>query len=274
MKTYLTKKILIILILLFIIISINIFYYSSNIELFDTIQPTEPAAPAAPAKPLQVIPLNIFQTWETHKLPPKMTECVEKLKSANPEFSYHLYDDKECREFIKNNFENDVLYAYDTLIPGAYKADLWRYCILYKYGGIYLDIKYYPVNGYKFITLTDKEYFVKDIEASGSGIYNALIICKPDNEILLKCINQIVVNVRERFYGVSSLSITGPLLMKQFITLNEPDLELVKTNKLIINLHKKPILQIYDEYFDEQKTFIKIPHYGELWGNRLVYTNG
>jgi mannosyltransferase OCH1-like enzyme len=79
-----------------------------------------------------------------------MQECVDKLKKDNPEFEYHFYDDNQCREYIKDNFNKDVLHAFDKLIPGAFKADLWRYCILYKKGGIYLDIKYQCENNFKF----------------------------------------------------------------------------------------------------------------------------
>jgi mannosyltransferase OCH1-like enzyme len=136
------------------------------------------------------VPLNIFQTWKTKDLPPKMKECVENLKKENTEFTHYLYDDNDCRNFIINNFDKNIIKAYDSLIPGAYKADLWRYCVLYKLGGIYLDIKYYCVNGFKLKTLTDKEYFIRDIEASGSGIYNAFMICKPGNKKLLNCINK------------------------------------------------------------------------------------
>ena len=45
-----------------------------------------------------------------------------------------------CREFIKVNFNPLVLKAYDTLIPTAYKADLFRLCVLYINGGIYGDL--------------------------------------------------------------------------------------------------------------------------------------
>jgi len=33
-----------------------------------------------------------------------------------------------------------VKEAYDALIPGAFKADLFRYCVLFIYGGVYADI--------------------------------------------------------------------------------------------------------------------------------------
>ena len=56
-----------------------------------------------------------------------MTLYILKIKNLNPKFNYFLFDDNDCREFIRLNFRPDVLNAYDRLIPGAYKADLWRY---------------------------------------------------------------------------------------------------------------------------------------------------
>ena len=59
-----------------------------------------------------------------------------KILNNNPEFNHYLYDDKMCREFIKQNFQK-CFYVFDKLKPGAYKADLWRYCILYKWRYLY-----------------------------------------------------------------------------------------------------------------------------------------
>ena len=102
-----------------------------------------------------IIPLNIFQTWWTKEnLTPCMFQCINIIKNNNPRFNYRLFDDNDCREFIEKNFNSVVLKAYDSLIPGAYKADLWRYCVLFKLGGIYLDIKYQPIHNFKFINLT------------------------------------------------------------------------------------------------------------------------
>lgn len=38
------------------------------------------------------------------------------------------------------HFPAEVKEAYDDLIPGAFKADLFRYCVLFIYGGVYADI--------------------------------------------------------------------------------------------------------------------------------------
>ena len=232
-----------------------------------------------------VIPLDIYQTWGTKDLSPKMKECIETLKKENPEFTHHLYDDNDCYKFIKDNFDKNVADAYDNIIPGAYKADLWRYCILYKKGGIYLDIKYYTVNGFKLINLTDKEYFVRDIEVSGRGIYNAFMICKAGNSHLLKAINKIVENVKNNYYGKTIFSPTGPILLREQFTddelknATENGLELCDVNdnntcptKTCISLNKNAILAIYEEYRNEQHSTKKTSYY-DLWYQRKIYKN-
>jgi Glycosyltransferase sugar-binding region containing DXD motif len=221
-----------------------------------------------------VIPLNIFQTWHTKTLPPYMQKCVNSIKECNPEFRHFLYDDEDCRQFISQNYDQDVLTAYDTLIPGAYKADLWRYCVLYKYGGIYLDIKYQCVNGFKLIGLTDREYFVRDRDQNIHGIYNAFMICKAGNPIMWKCIRQIVDNVENRYYGKTPLDVTGPNMMNLMFTPNELRQYVtlyLHNNGIMIIYNGTAILAVYPEYREEQKTFQKTLYYDTLWKRREIF---
>jgi mannosyltransferase OCH1-like enzyme len=222
-----------------------------------------------------VVPLNIFQTWHTKELPPLMLNCVNKIKNNNPRFSYYLFDDNDCREFIKNNFDDSVINAFEKIIPGAYKADLWRYCVLYKLGGIYLDIKYEPVNNFKLITLTEKEHWVLDID--GTGIYNALIVSKPGNPILLRAINEIVNNVKIKYYGLSSLSPTGPLLLSKYFSIQEKKkLDMrhdfcIDFNNRYIYFNGYIVLKQYNGYLKEHGKNQKVRHYSELWARRAIY---
>ena len=219
-----------------------------------------------------IIPLNLFQTWHTLDLPPKMKNSVELLKRQNPEFKHHLYDDKMCRDFIEQNYDKDVLYSFDKLKPGAYKSDLWRYCVLYKYGGIYLDIKYICVNGFKFKHLTNKEYYVRDlIHQSNAGIYQALLITLPNNTILYECIQDIVDNVKNNIYGCNSLIVTGPQLMaKKFYNIDINNLELSFNGNSIL-MRKEVILNIYSEYRKEQFLNQKSEYYGNAWIKKSIY---
>ena len=60
-------------------------------------------------------------------------EQFKAMKDLNKHITFHLFNDDDCRNYIKNNFETKVLHK-DSLNPSAYKADLWRYCVLYKEG--------------------------------------------------------------------------------------------------------------------------------------------
>jgi mannosyltransferase OCH1-like enzyme len=224
------------------------------------------------------IPANIFQTWHTKMLPPKMFTSIAKIKQLNPGFKYYLFDDNDCRDFIQNNFEYNVLNAYDRLIPGAYKADLWRYCVLYKHGGIYLDIKYIPNNNFKFINFLKKEHWVLDV--NNVGIYNAFMVCKPGNEILLKAINQIVENVDQKFYGSSWLEPTGPRLLSKYFTDKEKQ-KIDITHILIgsgsadsqkyIMFKNILVLKCYTGYHAEREKYSIKEHYAKLWERRQIY---
>lgn len=230
-----------------------------------------------PLKPIYniIIPTNIFQTWQSKFLPPLMDRSINLIRFLNPRFKYFLFDDNDCRKFIRDYFKPDVLWAYDNLIPGAYKADLWRYCILFIHGGIYLDIKYTPLNGFKFINLTEKEHLVSDID--NTGIYNALMVCLPKNELLYKAIRQIVENVKTKFYGNNFLEPTGPKLLSKFISTsdNTVDLKHVElhgnTNFRVIYFNNIPILKSYNGHTMERDKYSKKKHYSILWNERRVY---
>jgi hypothetical protein len=252
--------------------------------------------------PHVLIPLNIFSHWHTLDLPLEMNECVNTIKQLNPEFNYYLYDTKMSRQFIKDNFHIDVLDSYDHLIPEAYKADLWRYCILYVYGGIYLDIKFRPVNGFKLINLIDREYFIIDRPhqynlKNNWCVSNGFIITKKNNPILLKCIEKIVNNVKNKYYGDNCLHPTGPALLGEIYfnsnSYNNCKIILssdycIKFRSYMINadwIHFKIkqhliyqnniILEKYDNYRKDQKKYIdskKTPkYYGILWKEKKIY---
>jgi mannosyltransferase OCH1-like enzyme len=229
-----------------------------------------------------VVPLKIYQTWRTKDLPPKMAENVELIKRQCPSFEHILFDDNDCREFIKNNFEQDVLNAYDSLIPGAYKADLWRLCILYIKGGIYMDIKLSLVNnGFKLIELTENEHFVLDRKGYTKyefPIYNAFIVAKQNNPLLLLGIRKIVQNVKNKYYGDCPLDPTGPGMLGEIIHQTNiiPNIDMFNYNcvgdcKYIIYKNRFVISNSYEGYNEEGRHNPTIKYYTDCWCNRTVY---
>ena len=223
-----------------------------------------------------IIPLYIFQTWHTKQnLNLQMFNAINNIKTQNPEFKHFLFDDNDCRNFIKRHFRKEVLSAYDSLIPGAYKADLWRYCVLFIVGGIYIDIKFKMTNEFKLIHLIQKEHFVLDSDKN--GIYNAFMVCKPGNKLLFTAINMIVQNVKTKFYGGSFLEPTGPRLLAKVISINDSCVDLThleldhNNNKRVIMLKNKIILNCYDGHINDRIKCSKTSHYSTLWKAKNIY---
>jgi mannosyltransferase OCH1-like enzyme len=265
-------------------------YFHNKIKAKQIIKNPYTSSPYNYPKP-QVIPRKLFQMWHSKELPPKMQENVESLKKKNPELEYFLYDDKECANFIKTHFSENVLKAYNKLLPAAYKADLWRYCVMYIHGGVYLDIKYKCVDGFKFVDIMDREHFVLDTDPGNwkpgtYGIYNAFIIAKPGNPSFLKYIQSIVHHTQINYYGYNPLYPTGPGLLGELYfgnildnisdnirKLDDFDLVHDNINKTAFVIYKNQIiLQEYPEYRMEQKAKQNHKHYGELWKERAIYS--
>ena len=224
-----------------------------------------------------VIPLKIHQVWHLNELPNCMKQCINNIKSNNPEFEHKLFTIYECREFIKNNFPENILVAFDSILPYAVKIDLWRYCILYLHGGIYLDVTYYCINNFKLIYLTDREYFCRDISTCSKekGIYNSLIICKPKNVIILKCINKIVESIEKTSYENNCLCPASPKVLKYFFSNQEiSDFKLeikynYKKHAIGISWENMEILKLHEDCSKEQQDDRK--QWINCWKNRNIY---
>lgn len=87
----------------------------------------------------QRIPKIIWQTMKTNVVPKIMKDYSNSWIEQNPEYEYRFFDDKDIYQFIDAEFP-EYISAYKKIKHGAVQADLWRYLILYKYGGVYADI--------------------------------------------------------------------------------------------------------------------------------------
>jgi len=221
---------------------------------------------------IPVVPLKVYMTWGYKSIPPKMKNHLEKLKRENPEFEFIIFDDEDCKKFLTDNFNKEILWGFNKLVPGAYKADLWRLCILYINGGFYIDIKLKCLNGFKLIELSESEHFVMD--RPPNYILNSFMVCKAGNPFLKKCIDEIITNIKTNYYGNDCLSPTGPGNLGKVMTHNNfnlnIDLSLPQHGEFIV-YKGIGIMKGYDGYGDERKRFSKTRHYGELWNSKLIY---
>ena len=232
---------------------------------------------------INTIPNNVFLTYSSITLPPYMANTVYENALNNPEFNFFVFDNDMCSNFIKNNFDNDVLIAFNNIKAGAYKADLWRYCVLYMYGGVYMDIKF--VLNYKLTDIINKygSIFVKDVDyysnSCKKGTFNGFMISDAKNPIFYDCIQQIVINYKNKYYGKNVLYPTGPCLLGYIIRSKYNDTQfklhvvegILGSPYTINDFHNNIIISQYSNYRSELVKSNNI-HYGELWKNYDIYS--
>jgi mannosyltransferase OCH1-like enzyme len=161
------------------------------------------------------IPKKIIQTWEHKNFEPEFQEIIDYWKKNNPDYEYLLFDKNERSLFIKNNFNEDVYETYNLLVPGANKADLFRYCYLYINGGVYVDIDTLCIGKLDNILLSEINLVVLiDFNSNPfEGQHNlacGFIASIPKHPALLNSINFIVDNVKNNIIFQSRLDFTGP----------------------------------------------------------------
>ncbi len=222
------------------------------------------------------IPKNIFQTWETEEVPEIVYERVQKMKEENPDWKYFFFNSDLRRDFIQRHFDQSVLYAYDNLIPGAYKVDLWQFCILSKFGGLYLDMKCMPLVKINQIVdssstfIASRDRYLKEF-AGDFYIICGYLASRANHDFLKKAIELIIYNVRNGILGTDRLLPTGPGLLGRAInySLNVPEKNTILPG---IKKHKREYYSIFPVADFQENCVVNFEHnkiidlgYGEVY---------
>ena len=89
------------------------------------------------------IPRTIYLT--SRSMNKVARERIQRMKNLHPGFSIEYYDDARGWEFISDEFGPGHADVFDRLGMGQHKADFLRYCLLFRYGGYYLDMDMFPI---------------------------------------------------------------------------------------------------------------------------------
>jgi mannosyltransferase OCH1-like enzyme len=162
----------------------------------------------------QAIPRIIMQTNKADRVPKDLRKAMQTLIDMNPEYEHYYFSDRRIRDFIKQHFDQKTLDAFDAVVPGAYKSDLFRYCFLYVKGGVFLDGDVQAARPIEELIRPDDRFL--SAEDCGIGwVHNAFMAAIPGHPIVKKAIEMAVSKISRRIYGDNPLSITGPILLKE-----------------------------------------------------------
>jgi mannosyltransferase OCH1-like enzyme len=156
---------------------------------------------------------------------PEWKDVIPAWKKTNPSWEIKFWSDKDNEDLVKNEFP----WFYDTYKNFKYniqRADAVRCCYLFKYGGLYIDMDYLPIN--KIDKLFYNEVNNKNVNdnqiyitLNSSGVYfvNSFMASKPGCEFWLKYLKKIM-KVKTKWYWTKTFKVfytTGPFILTKCI---------------------------------------------------------
>eukprot|EP00899_Mesostigma_viride_P019322 jgi/Mesvir1/27391/Mv07194-RA.2 len=174
-----------------------------------------------------LIPHTLHRTFAKRNVTQRFREVLDKAGEVDPTLEFTFADDAAAEGFVASHCGEKVAWAFRMLVPGAYKADVYRLCVLYAEGGYYADIGTQlkaPVNSF----VPAKAKFVVPMDPGippGRGLWNGFLGSTPKHPILARTMNAIVEHVENCWYKDKdsfdgALGVTGPeLLARVFFSL-------------------------------------------------------
>ena len=178
------------------------------------------------------IPKKIFQTYSSlAALHSDIRKNIEKIQENHPDWEYTFFSESDVTDFISDNYGDYFLEMYQRIDPGygGTRADLFRYLLLFKVGGVYLDVKSGLVKNLNQIIKPEDTFLLSHWgpDYKGWGQYpelegkpefqNWFIISAPKHPFLGATIGDVIENI-ERYsvkrFGtgkIGGVRTTGPI---------------------------------------------------------------
>lgn len=142
------------------------------------------------------IPKIIHQIWiGPHEFPQVALEWQKTWQEMHPDWEYKLWTNKDIDAFGMANID-----SFNQAQNWGEKADIWRYEILYRYGGVYVDIDEKCIKSFDALHHTCDFYIaVHNLllmlhHNNKFRINNAVFGACPNHPILGKAVEQIKFN--------------------------------------------------------------------------------
>ena len=131
-------------------------------------------------------------------------------KRLNPGYEIKLFNDAMCEQFLLDQFSEHHQTVFKFIPDGPIKSDFWRVCILYKYGGIYVDADIHPLVPLDKYLLRSCD-FVTCVTKSNGNFNPHFIAAKKNDDVLKKCIDEYIqfYNHRKQSYAYWDWSIVN-----------------------------------------------------------------
>jgi mannosyltransferase OCH1-like enzyme len=197
----------------------------------------------------------IHQTWKTRQLSERQKSWTESWRIKNPVFEYKFYNDIDCFKFISNNYP-EYLDLYEDLKP-VEKADVFRYLILHKYGGIYADIDTECLRPIDSLIDLFNNSLITGYEYNEPVQYlQWFIACPKGHETMIELVKEIK---RRNWY--KHISNKDPNKLTYWLTGPELYTDVIRKTEESVSILKKGMLGSYDKTLISRRSYLQ--HYFE-----------
>ena len=227
--------------------------------------------------------MYVHVTWKTRLLSESDRERLKSWELLNPGWSVKLYDDQDAAAWINSHTNVKVRSAYHQLTSGPAKADLFRYSILYKEGGAYVDVDC------RCIASGCLDTAIKDVDlvtardpvrcGKAKNAFQAfIVVARSGLDILKQARDHVADCVFRKMHKQDIFSLSGPLMFGNLIRDNGDRYSLRlgvtdgKSTKIRLLEHKvKPADTIIDKNghvlvsCQERVIGRKASPYGSMW---------
>lgn len=121
-------------------------------------------------------------------------------------------------DFIRSNFSAEIFESYSRIQIGAAQADFWRLLVLYKHGGVYMDIDAHLIWPLSLLVKNKQTELYILIKKGEISTY--FIASKNNNTNIKKMIDIILKNIEENKIK-NIYDLTGPGILNQVLNINE-----------------------------------------------------
>jgi mannosyltransferase OCH1-like enzyme len=142
-----------------------------------------------------MIPKLIHQTSKTEEIPPKCIPHQAKLRALHPDWTYRLWTDADNLDFVRKEYP-DFLDTFVRLPKNIMRADVIRYLLLYRLGGLYLDLDYEMLKPFDLLNYSAVLPWETDSQrVPGDGrIANSLMAAEPGHPFFKMAIDDLKAN--------------------------------------------------------------------------------
>jgi mannosyltransferase OCH1-like enzyme len=164
------------------------------------------------------IPKIIHHIWMgKNNIPIENLKLADTVRKKNPDFEYILWKDDDVDNLMKNFFP-EYYEKFNELPRLIMKIDMFRYFLMYKYGGLYTDMDYLM---FKPFDLLEKKIVIpenrnKDNNNNITMLGNSIFASVPGNSFWKTLIDTLFVIDRKNLpsHGKDNvINSTGPIFV-------------------------------------------------------------